>query len=283
MSINILITEGQYHRLFEGHYNYHDSHGLDIKDVLPYGGQETRQLMTPGRDTGHFGTGTYFSTYGKNSVENRGYSEKYGDNISKETGFIKVAPGLYRISFNDYPNLYKCSTEMDAQFLFDMLHNVNNFYHELKNKDNNVQEIYDKIINLAAKTKLDIPSVKQLIEMAENLDKTNDRRTLSTVVMQYNGYNGVDVSDIPKFDNTLHGSVIYDLKNKNQRLYFTFNDEFIKRIDDVSEISDWIETEIDKCKTNKEYNDLLQGDIEVYIGKRNIGTYNQKTQKFFKK
>ena len=45
---------------------------------------------------------------------------------------------------------------------------------------------------------------------AHSKDK-NDVRSFSTVFMEYNGYNGVNVSGIYGLDNTLHGSVIYDL------------------------------------------------------------------------
>ena len=35
--------------------------------------------------------------------------------------------------------------------------------------------------------------------------------SFSTKIMEMNGFNGVNVSGIPEFDNTLHGSVIYDV------------------------------------------------------------------------
>lgn len=45
----------------------------------------------------------------------------------------------------------------------------------------------------------------------DNVDKTTED-SLSTIFMKALGYEGVDVREIPQYDNTEHGSVIYDLK-----------------------------------------------------------------------
>jgi hypothetical protein len=62
---------------------------------------------------------------------------------------------------------------------------------------------------------LRIPSYRDFIRMMEsaayNLQDKKDMRSFSTRIMEYNGFNGVNVSGIPMFDNTLHGSVIYDM------------------------------------------------------------------------
>lgn len=52
----------------------------------------------------------------------------------------------------------------------------------------------------------------ELTRMAQELGKNDDRiESFSTYFMEWNGYNGVNVSGIPFYDNTTHGSVIYDL------------------------------------------------------------------------
>jgi hypothetical protein len=48
--------------------------------------------------------------------------------------------------------------------------------------------------------------------MAQRLGQDEDNiRSLSTIFMELNGYNGVNVSGIEYYDNRKHGSVIYDL------------------------------------------------------------------------
>jgi hypothetical protein len=47
---------------------------------------------------------------------------------------------------------------------------------------------------------------------AKRDNKKNDYLpSFSTRIMEYNGYNGVNVSNVKGYDNTLHGSVIYDM------------------------------------------------------------------------
>ena len=57
-------------------------------------------------------------------------------------------------------------------------------------------------------------STEDFINIVKNLCTSNEKDylpTLSTILMEYNGYNGVNVNNIEGWDNTLHGSVIYDL------------------------------------------------------------------------
>jgi hypothetical protein len=52
--------------------------------------------------------------------------------------------------------------------------------------------------------------------MAQNHGKDdNVVQSFSTLFMEWNGYNGVNVSGIEYYDNTKHGSVIYDLSKTN--------------------------------------------------------------------
>jgi hypothetical protein len=52
--------------------------------------------------------------------------------------------------------------------------------------------------------------------MAQEHGKDKDAiQSFSTLFMELNGYNGVNVSGVEYYDNTLHGSVIYDLSKVN--------------------------------------------------------------------
>ena len=53
------IIKEELTKLFED-FNYHFSHGQE-HNGKPYGSENKFQMV--GRDTGHFGSGTYFSTY----------------------------------------------------------------------------------------------------------------------------------------------------------------------------------------------------------------------------
>ena len=76
--------------------------------------------------------------------------------------------------------------------------------------DNSIQ--YQIIKKNSEALGLKCPSYMELTRMAQELGKDDDRmESFSTYFMEWNGYNGVNVSGIPFYDNTNHGSVIYDL------------------------------------------------------------------------
>jgi hypothetical protein len=188
----IYITENQFLKLLET-YNYHFSGGkdIDLKNIKPYSGNETRVNMTPGRDTGHFGTGTYFSTYDFEPSSVNGL----GDEISKEANFVKVKDGIYRVNFSQYPNLYKCLDENTAKNLFNYLKSINNVYNGINGMDSNymfakeedrysihVDEIFNRAIQLGNILNLDTPSLEELKKISKNLLSNDDRRTLAATI-----------------------------------------------------------------------------------------------------
>lgn len=76
--------------------------------------------------------------------------------------------------------------------------------------DNSIQ--YQIIKKNSKALGLKCPSYMELTRMAQELGKDDDRiESFSTYFMEWNGYNGVNVSGIHFYDNTTHGSVIYDL------------------------------------------------------------------------
>ena len=162
-----------------------------------------------GRDTGHFGSGTYFSTY---KFDSHSDVDTYNAEQTDTPQFIKIRDGVYRVDLDFYKNLYKVPNEQYANVLFTTLENVNNLYNRVANGDYNCSRRYQIIRANCSHIGLECPSYRQLMEMArKHAENDSDARSFSTVFMEMNGYNGVNVSGIFKFDNTLHGSVVYDL------------------------------------------------------------------------
>ena len=102
--------------------------------------------------------------------------------------------------------------------------NVNSLYNHIcagvlqngkftqKYADYNTSKQYQIIRANADALNLKCPSYFELVRMAQ---RHTGQQSFSTVFMEYNGYNGVNVSGIDFYDNTTHGSVIYDLSKVN--------------------------------------------------------------------
>ena len=121
-----------------------------------------------------------------------------------------------------YKNLYRVRNRHEGRLLFALCHNMNRLFNRITsvhggkidpdaNYDN--AGIYQEIKANADALGLDCPSYLKLTRMAQEHARSDDPQSFSTVFMEYNGFNGVNVCGIPEFDNTLHGSVIYDLSN----------------------------------------------------------------------
>jgi hypothetical protein len=173
-----------------------------------------------GRGTGHFGSGTYFSSY---KIEDKELYNDYLLNIkdnptSKENPIVKIGGGVYLVDL-DYYNLYKPVNREHTEILFNVLKKINtlvNYYSYEKKIDLNLnRERILEIKNDLNKLDLKLPDLKEFINYIKKikLDINNKEKfgSVSTKFMEYNGYNGVNVNHIPGFDNTLHGTVIYDL------------------------------------------------------------------------
>jgi hypothetical protein len=205
------------------HVNRHNE--FDVDKLEKYGGGTDALVMMKGRGTGHFGSGTYLSTYKQISDFNVDSSE-VKDILTKNYGkpLIKVDGGTYAIDLDRY-NLYKPKNEKHAEILFELLKNINDLFFSVEADTNSVlkkgylTDILDSCKKLNLKfTKEFVKKVKYevLPNYSKNRGGGEDLKyiaSISTMFMEDNGWNGVNVNNIPMFDNTRHGSVIYDMKS----------------------------------------------------------------------
>lgn len=217
MNKKIYINPKQYNVIKESEWNFHYSHGKE-HDMRPYGSDSKFHMA--GRETGHFGSGTYFATYkGDNNLN------QYRDDTKNfNPNFIQMSNGIYRVDLDIYKNLYRVWSKKQGDVLYTMLANLNHmanriaymghFSKNIASYDN--ADVYQKIKANADGLGLKCPSYYELTRMAQKLGQDdNDVRSFSTVFMEWNGYNGVNVSGVDYYDNTKHGSVIYDLSKVN--------------------------------------------------------------------
>lgn len=220
--MRIRLTEAQYKKLREVNYQFHKGDIEDVGGVKPYGSDNIFRMR--GRDTGHFGSGLYFATY---SCEN-------ADNISREFGkysssadrdidgrLKQVKSGVYRVDFDIYKNLYRVTSKKHGEFLFNTLKLINNLfnYYVSYGTDSNFKRNFLILLNNMDKLNLNLPLYKELLQMFDKGKgilrsyeaEGEDLASMSTKIMQYNGFNGVNVANIPFWDSLLHGSVIYDM------------------------------------------------------------------------
>jgi hypothetical protein len=200
-------------KLVEAEYNYHIG-DLDVDNVKPYG-SDSKNIMR-GRDTGHFGSGLYFSTY----------NSKYKNDDLKNPELINIKDNVYRVDFDLYKNLYKVKNELHGDLLFKTLQLVNSLYNIISDYykyneklPNDFSKRYLILKNNSNKLGLKCPEYNEFIKMCKDLysNKTK-QQSMSTIFMEYNDYNGVNVSGIDKYDNTLHGSVIYNISKVSDKI-----------------------------------------------------------------
>ena len=218
----VYINEGQCMRLLDEEWNFHfggyeNGYGGGGHSLKPH--MSDNKFRMPGRDTGHFGSGTYFSTYKFASWEDL---SKYGDTFSDQTpSFIQVDKNLYRVDLDFYKNLYRVRSKRQGDVLFTMMFNLNRFYNRICRyfaKFRSEDAVYDNgsiyqiIRRNADGLGLRCPSYYELTRMAQSHGMNDEAiQSFSTLFMEWNGYNGVNVSGIEYYDNTTHGSVVYDL------------------------------------------------------------------------
>jgi hypothetical protein len=220
MNLSSLINEADY-----------SLHKGDLSNAnKPYGGWKDNLYAMSGRSTGHFGSGTYISTY-KN--EDKELYNKYIDVPYYRQNITKVEKGLYVIDLDKY-NLYKPSGKRVADFLFSTLRLINQFFYtfdDLNSKGIVLNDFKKRrlqiIINNLKKLNLKLPPLKDCLDIINKLQQILHRAqeskppTLATLIMEYNGFNGVNVNNIDGWDNPTHGSVIYDLKKFDDNRYST--------------------------------------------------------------
>jgi hypothetical protein len=279
-----LLTEVDYSL----HVNRHNE--FDVEKLKKYGGGTDTLIMMRGRGTGHFGSGTYLSTYKYESDFNLD-SPKVKNILQKNYGepLIKLDAGTYAIDLDRY-NLFRPKNEKHAELLFNLLKDINNLFYSLESDENTQikKEYLNRILENCKKlnlklTKNFVRKIKNevLPNYSKNIrggDNLKYRASISTMFMEDNGWNGVNVNGIPMFDNTRHGSVIYDLKDVTDAPKHT-PDYFEKQFYEPSGIYDIIK-KIDEYSinivnigqlSNSEINRLLKS---IKYNKVSFITYN---------
>lgn len=122
-SKTVIVTESQLRDILsESEWNYHFGKGHNME---PY--YSDNKYNMAGRDTGHFGSGTYFSTYNCPNFE-----KNVNDTTDKSNPkFIMIRDGLYRVDFDLYKNLYRVTSKYHGDLLFSMLKSLNNMYNKI--------------------------------------------------------------------------------------------------------------------------------------------------------
>lgn len=218
------ILEGEYMFHFTGGNKTYDR--INVDNVEPYYSDSI--IFMSGRDTGHFGSGMYFSTY---SCKDWEYSEKvqqYKDEYKPEhKKLLKITEGLYRVNTDLYQNLYRIKNEEQGRLLHKALSWINASTSPYNEKPLDKRMSYPKYKHNLELLGLKMPPYREFVAMVakgmEDIKKSRgnednkefDRRSMSTRIMEYNGYNGVNTSGVPALDNTTFGSVIYDMQKIN--------------------------------------------------------------------
>lgn len=221
--------------LNESEWNFHkDKHDLGLQGVGSFYNEpyksDKRNSMTDSRDSGYFGSGTYFSTYrdlGYDSGED--YQKKYDYDYNQNPNLIQINNRLFRVDFDIYKNLYRVESEIQGNMLMTLLRDINLMFNKIgqpfsydKESSNfNNSVLYQRIKMNCETLGLKCPTYYQLSSMmkkfAENaLTEKGSKlqggvKSFPTEFMEWQGFNGVNVSGVPYFDRYLFGSVIYDL------------------------------------------------------------------------
>lgn len=207
-TLNEVFRNIIYSVINEVNYNYHITNNEINGNGRPYVSDNKEAIR--GRETGHFGSGTYFASYKDKNFN------KYGENIS-EPNFIKIKNGIYRVDIDFYKNLYKVNSKQEGDLLYTTLRCLNAIYNNVSDGKYNNATLYQKVRNNISYLELKDISYKDLINLLKTYMSENKIQSFSTYFMEQNGYNGVNVSGIPGYDNTTHGSVIYNLDNNSIR------------------------------------------------------------------
>lgn len=267
--MKILINELQYRLLIEADINFHLGNIKDVNDVKPYLSDNIYVMHM--RDTGHFGSGLYFSTF--NCREKRQDIQKYADEYDFRPKLQNVEQGVYRVDFDIYKNLYRVESDKHGDSLFKTLRMANRLFYGnidvMTGKgdfvmNDSLSTVYLILKHNLSALGLKLPNyrefIKMLIKSSDDYknEKNDNRASFSTRIMEYNGFNGVNVSNIPKYDNTTHGSVIYDISKLSDKPIPVDVDMFCKYDDKSGVIS----------KGYSDYDSiLLKGEIPLEIEK----------------
>jgi len=278
--MKLLISESQLRNILEAEYNFHISkeggRGFeDTKNIEPYGSDNI--IMMKGRGTGHFGSGVYFSTYNMDFRDKISSFDKYRVDDGRPE-FVQMDGNVYRVDLDLYKNLFRVRNEKHGYYLFYTLKLANQIFYKNTDYHNGGLDLsltlstdYLILKNNLDKLGLRIPNYRDFIRMMEtashNLKDRKDRRSFSTRIMEYNGFNGVNVSGIARFDNSEHGSVIYDIsKVSNDIVKVNDKIDFLTDIkNDV--IGNWPDKKVEMLR-GKIPHESLSDEDKNYLIKR---------------
>ena len=222
--MKVLISESQILNIIESfrdlsvHLDRKNLTGLDISKKY----YSDNIVHMDNRGTGHFGSGAYFSSYKSEDPEIFERILQSKELPSQSKPIVEVIGGAYMTDLSLY-NLYKPQNKNHAELLFDTLKKINNLASIHDKTKINLSDFHTKklILEISDNLKrldLKAPSLKEFVKLFDSIREKYESGTLdhygslSTRFMEYNGYNGVNVNHIPGYDNTLHGSVIYDFE-----------------------------------------------------------------------
>lgn len=234
-------------QLGEAEYNYHYGGDVDTDNPRPHGSDTVHGMS--GRGTGHFGSGLYFSTY--KCHEKTDADDKYGEYSDfemrggdKTPELIRVAKGLYRVDMDLYKNLYRVTSNNHGDILFKTMRQTNDLLYWAKDDllDGKVRKglsnYYIKLEHNYNQMGLELPPYREFLEMMQvaakdvgNYKEATSNASFSTRIMEFNGFNGVNVSGIPRYDNTTHGSVIYDMSKVSSEVKKVKNPDMFCKVE----------------------------------------------------
>lgn len=238
-------------KFLESQYNFHKGYerDIDMENIQPHYSDNIFRMQ--GRGTGHFGSGMYFSTY-KN--------EDLNDTNINNPKLTQINGGLYRVDFDIYKNLYRVHNERQGDFLFKTLKKLNSIfeqYRSYKKYDGKLPPDLSKHYMIIKHNLdilgLDVPDYKKFIDLLQSAyvdienghEDAKSSASFSTRIMEWNGWNGVNVSGVTAYDNTLHGSVIYDMSkledtpkkiNLKSLLFKNLKNDVITEYEDIKSI-----------------------------------------------
>ena len=123
------------------------------------------------------------------------------DKKNPNPNFIEIANHLYRVDFDIYKNLIGLEIRDKVMCSFTMCSELNHMYNKIaymgnfsrKNAIYDNSENYQIIRRNAEVLGLECPSYYELTRMAQRHD---GKQSFSTLFMEWNGYNGVNVSGV---------------------------------------------------------------------------------------
>ena len=151
MNRKVYINPKQYSVLKESEWNLHyggydNGYGGGGHNMKPHM-SDNKHVMV-GRDTGHFGSGTYFSTYSFSDTQSQPLRDSMNN---QDPNFIQIGDNVYRVDLDLYKNLYRVRSKKQGDILYTMMKNLNMMYnkicHYMGNFEDGSHANYNNAIN----------------------------------------------------------------------------------------------------------------------------------------